>query len=73
MGDLIWLTPLIAGVLVSTAQNVTSFSNFSQVNSFAQAQGAGTFCIPLDFSKSNVTGLQAGQNITIQVSYLAPV
>lgn len=56
------------GVLVSTAQDASSFANFSQVNVFSSGQGAGKFCIPLDFSKSNVTGLQTGQNVTIQVS-----
>jgi len=69
----LWLTYSYprAGVLVSTAQNATSFANFSQLNLtvFHSGQGAATFCIPLDFSKSNVTGLQAGQNVTIQVSH----
>lgn len=58
-----------AGVLVSTLPDPTSFNNFSQVNSFFQVQGEGAFCIPLDFSKSNVTSLSTGQNVTIQVSF----
>ena len=61
---------MLAGVLVSTAENVTSFQNFSQVNSFFQVQGEGDFCIPLDFSKSNITGLRSGQNVTIQVLFI---
>lgn len=58
-----------AGVLISTLPDPTSFNNFSQVNSFFQVQGEGAFCIPLDFSKSNVTSLSTGQNVTIQVSF----
>ncbi|KAF9535574.1 hypothetical protein CPB83DRAFT_841989 [Crepidotus variabilis] len=58
-----------AGVLVSTTQNVSAFDQFSQVNSFFQLQGEGNFCIPLDFSKSNMTNLQDGQNATIQIVF----
>ncbi|KAF8168333.1 hypothetical protein B0H34DRAFT_685114 [Crassisporium funariophilum] len=58
-----------AGVLVSTLADPTSFNNFSQVNTYFQVQGEGAFCIPLDFSKSNVTGLQSGQNVTVQIVF----
>ncbi|KAF8203289.1 hypothetical protein BJ912DRAFT_943513 [Pholiota molesta] len=58
-----------AGVLISTLDNPQSFNNFSQVNGFFQDQGEGAFCIPLDFSKSNVTSLSSGQNVTIQIVF----
>ncbi|KIM48435.1 hypothetical protein M413DRAFT_440167 [Hebeloma cylindrosporum] len=58
-----------AGVLISTLPDPKSFNNFSQVNSFFQIQGEGAFCIPLDFSKSNVTSLSTGQNVTIQIVF----
>ncbi|TFK41393.1 hypothetical protein BDQ12DRAFT_679389 [Crucibulum laeve] len=54
-------------VLLSTASNPTSFDNFSSVVPFFQLNGEGIFCIPLDFSKTNATGLKDGQNVTIQV------
>ena len=58
------------GILLSTASDPTSFKNFSQVTPYAQAHGEGLFCIPFDLSKTNATGLQDGQNVTIQVSTL---
>jgi hypothetical protein len=58
----------LAGVLVSSATNATSFNDFSQVKPFFQKQGEGAFCIPLDFSaNANGTSLKDGQNVTIQV------
>ena len=58
------------GVLISTLENPQSFNNFSQVNTFAQENGEGIFCFPLDFTTANVTslGLKSGDNVTIQVS-----
>jgi hypothetical protein len=56
-----------AAFYVSTDENPNSFTKFSQVNSFFQLSGEGMFCIPLDLSSSNVTGLHDGQNVTIQV------
>ena len=49
-------------------QVATSFGNFSLVNGYSAGRGVGNFCIPLDFATSNVTGLQSGQNVTVQVS-----
>lgn len=61
----------LAGVLVSSAANATSFSDFLQVKPFFQKQGEGAFCIPLDFSaNANGTSLKDGQNVTIQVTLL---
>lgn len=57
----------VAGVLVSTAQNPTSFNNFSQVVPFFQMQGEGLFCFPLSLgSSSNVSD---GSNVTIQIVF----
>jgi hypothetical protein len=59
------------GVLLSTVSDPTSFNNFSQITPYAQAHGEGSFCLPFDLSMTNATGLQDGQNVTIQVSTLA--
>jgi hypothetical protein len=61
----------LAGVLVSSAADPTSFNNFSQVKPFFQMQGEGIFCFPLDFlANANGTNLVNGQNVTIQVILL---
>ncbi|KAF8807189.1 hypothetical protein BYT27DRAFT_7189274 [Phlegmacium glaucopus] len=57
------------GVLISTVANPTSFDNFTLVNTFSQLNGEGGFCLPLDFSTSNVTGLQNGENVTVQMVF----
>ncbi|KAG6832205.1 hypothetical protein H0H92_004170 [Tricholoma furcatifolium] len=55
------------GVLVSSAQDPTSFNNFSQVVPYFQTDGEGLFCFPFDFSSfTNSTGFKDGQNVTIQ-------
>ena len=59
------------GVLLSTVSDPTSFNNFSQITPYAQSHGEGLFCLPFDLSLTNATGLQDGQNVTIQVSTLA--
>ncbi|KAF8898354.1 hypothetical protein BD779DRAFT_1666222 [Infundibulicybe gibba] len=62
-----------AGVLISTVQNPNSFDNFSVngqqqfVRPFANEAAAGTFCIPLNMSDSNIAGVRDGANVTIQV------
>jgi len=58
-----------AAFFLATGANPNSFSSFQQINTFFRASGEGTFCIPLDLSKSNATGLQAGQNVTIQMLF----
>ena len=62
---------LPAGVLVSTSQNPTTLGDFVQVNGPATGANTGDYCLPFDFSKSNLTGLTAGQNLTIQVSRIS--
>ncbi|KAG6841056.1 hypothetical protein C0991_002267 [Blastosporella zonata] len=64
-----------AGVLLSTAQNPTSFDNFSSngvqqvVGPYAKEGAAGTFCIPLNISAAGIDGLKDGSNVTIQVVF----
>ena len=60
---------ILAAFYISNTMNPNSFNDFSQVNRFFQLDGEGSFCIPLDLAASNFTGLQNGQNITIQVSH----
>ncbi|KAJ7431790.1 hypothetical protein B0H11DRAFT_2128432 [Mycena galericulata] len=58
-----------AFVTLSTTQNSTNFQDFSSITPFLQASGEGKFCLPLDFSKTNATGLTDGQNITLEFVY----
>ncbi len=66
---------MIAGVLISTAENPDTFDDFKAggQDEFAldyfkgPEPGAGTFCIPLDIAAANITGAVDGANITIQV------
>lgn len=69
------LTHTQAAVLISTAQNPRSFDNFS-VNGeqqlalpYAKEKDAGTFCIPLDLAAANITGVEDGANVTIQIIF----
>ncbi|KAI0690690.1 hypothetical protein BC835DRAFT_1417630 [Cytidiella melzeri] len=59
----------VLGVQLSTLQVPTSFQNFSGVVPFFQVNGEGSYCFPVDFAASNVTGLQDGQNVTIQLTF----
>ncbi|KAJ3492244.1 hypothetical protein NLI96_g96 [Meripilus lineatus] len=57
------------GVILSTAQNPTSFDNFSQVVQYFQYPDAGNFCFNVNLSSSaNATtlGLRDGVNATLQ-------
>ncbi|KAF9017148.1 hypothetical protein BDZ89DRAFT_1022326 [Hymenopellis radicata] len=58
-----------AAIFLSTDANPTSFDNFSQIVPYFQLSGEGTFCIPLDLSATNATGLQNNENVTIQVQF----
>lgn len=57
----------LAAIFISTDADPDSFDKFEQVNTFFQLEGEGDFCIPLNLASSNATGLQEGQNATIQV------
>jgi len=61
------------GILISTVQDPTSFTNFTNssgqqqfARDYASATGAGGFCIPLDLSNTGITGVADGANVTIQ-------
>jgi len=65
-----------AGVVISTIQDPTSFTDFINSSSgyqtvvpFFQTTGAGTFCFPIDIAASNISGIQEGANVTIQVIF----
>jgi len=67
---------LIVAVLISTVQDPTSFSNFNSSTGqqqfarfFASATGEGTFCIPLDLSHLNISGVGDGANVTLQYQF----
>ncbi|KAK0208518.1 hypothetical protein DFS33DRAFT_1304059 [Desarmillaria ectypa] len=58
-----------AAVYLSTSSNPTSFDDFKQIVPFFQLQGEGIFCLPLNLSSTNATGLTNGQNATIQILF----
>ncbi|KAJ6604420.1 hypothetical protein DFH09DRAFT_308466 [Mycena vulgaris] len=62
-------TTWTAGVALATKPNSTSFDDFKPVVPFFQLTGEGVFCIPLDFSKTNATGLTDGQNVTVEITF----
>ncbi|KAG8220098.1 hypothetical protein J3R82DRAFT_1117 [Butyriboletus roseoflavus] len=63
------------GVIISTVQNPTSFTNFSSssgyqlVVSYFQTNGEGMYCFPINITASGVSGIQDGVNATIQVIF----
>jgi hypothetical protein len=64
----------IVAISLSTAQNPTSFDNFTNstgglVRNFATGSGAGNFCIPLDLSNTGIGSVSDGANVTIQIIY----
>ncbi|KAK0198618.1 hypothetical protein F5146DRAFT_1020390 [Armillaria mellea] len=66
-------TGFTAGVLLSTAQNPTSFDNFTSngeqqlVRPWAREANGGTFCIPLPLNSTGIAGVEDGANVTIQI------
>jgi hypothetical protein len=66
----------LVGILLSTAQDPTSFNNFTNssggqqlARNFASATGSGGFCIPLDLSNTGISGVSDGANVTLQFLY----
>ncbi|KAJ3571348.1 hypothetical protein NP233_g3817 [Leucocoprinus birnbaumii] len=63
-----------AAVLISTEQDPNSFDAFNGTNGqqfaryWAKADFPGQFCIPLDLSNTNITGVRDGANVTIQIA-----
>ncbi|KAJ7783532.1 hypothetical protein DFH07DRAFT_726859 [Mycena maculata] len=62
-------TSWTAGVTLSTKENSTSFNDFSIIVPFFKLSGEGLFCIPLDLSATNATGLSDGLNVTLEIVY----
>lgn len=66
-------TGFTAGVLLSTAQNPTSFDNFTSngeqqlVRPWAREANGGTFCIPLPLNSTGIAGVEDRANVTIQI------
>ncbi|KAG7450282.1 uncharacterized protein BT62DRAFT_916745 [Guyanagaster necrorhizus] len=58
-----------AAVYLSTSSNPTSFDDFEQIVPFFELKGEGLFCLSLNLSSTNATGLTSGQNVTLQFLY----
>lgn len=59
----------LVAVYLANKSNPTSFADFNQITPFLQLEGEGLFCLPLGFTSPNATGLQNGENVTIQILY----
>ncbi|CAL1696522.1 unnamed protein product [Somion occarium] len=57
------------GVLVSTAQNPSSFDNFTTAVNFFPFEGTGPLCFPIDLNSTGVDGIRDGANVTLQVVF----
>lgn len=63
------------GVIVSTDQDPTSFSDFNSSSGYQMAvqyfesSGEGQYCFPIDLAAAGVSGIQDGANVTIQVVF----
>jgi len=64
------------GVLVSTKPNPSSFSDFNNASggnqvvvNFFQTSGAGLACFNMDLSRSGVSGVVNGANVSIEVVF----
>jgi hypothetical protein len=64
------------GVLVSTAQNPTSFNDFNSANGsnqlavqFFQTSGEGLACFNIDLNNTGISGVKDGANVTIEVVF----
>jgi len=63
------------GVAVSTKPNPTSFNDFNNASgsqlavNFFQTSGEGLACFNIDLSKSGISGVQDGANVTIEVVF----
>ncbi len=63
------------GGIIATVQNPDSFDNFKANNAFQyvvpffKTSGEGGFCFPLDLAAQNISGVQDGANVTIQLIF----
>lgn len=62
--------------MVSTSANPTSFDNFRDSSGneqyaiqLNQVTGEGAFCFPIDLSKTNISGIANGGNVTVQIVF----
>ena len=66
----------LVAISLSTAQNPTSFDNFTSstggvVRNFASSSVPGNYCIPLDLSNTGISNVSNGANVTIQIVFNA--
>ncbi|KAI0082232.1 hypothetical protein K474DRAFT_1703238 [Panus rudis PR-1116 ss-1] len=57
------------GIIVSTAQNPTSFDNFSTAVNFFSNESEGPLCFPINLNSTGIDGIRDGANVTIQVVF----
>ncbi|KAK7694433.1 hypothetical protein QCA50_001619 [Cerrena zonata] len=57
------------GVIVSTAQNPSSFDNFTTAVDYFTYEQTGTLCFPINLNATGVSGIKDGANVTIQIVY----
>ncbi|KAJ6534481.1 hypothetical protein DFH09DRAFT_890514, partial [Mycena vulgaris] len=62
-------TSWTAGVTISTKADPATFDDFSTIVPFFQLTGEGVFCLQLDLSATNATGLTDGQNVTLEIVF----
>ncbi|KAJ7676597.1 hypothetical protein DFH06DRAFT_1168584 [Mycena polygramma] len=62
-------TTWTAGVSISSKAQPATFDDFSTIVPFFKAAGEGIFCLNLDLSKTNATGLTDGQNVTLEIIF----
>lgn len=67
---------ILVGVLVSTASNPSNFSDFNFPNgtnqlavNFFQTSGEGLACFNINLTKSGVSGIQDGANVTVEIVF----
>ena len=64
---------MLDSVLLAVGQNPNTFDAFKSggqdlyLRYWANESKSGNFCIPLDFSSQNITGVEDGANVTIQI------
>ena len=59
----------VVGVILSAARNPNNFANFTQAVDFFTYDTPGNFCFPVDLSVKNISGVQDGANVTVQLVY----
>ena len=64
------------GVIISTDQDPNTFTDFTDgsgnfliAKQYFQTTGEGAFCMPIDLAAANISGVQDGANVTIQLVF----